>query len=127
MLLNFRPLLVSLSCLLHLASFPTLAMLFLVSRLPIAVSFQFRMMGSPADSRVVRFAVDVKPAVSFEESVAPDLGAEAIDGDEPAVSFGELLEPDKSVVANMRDMDGFYDSRSRVFTPLRSTKKHDEY
>ena len=44
MRLDFRPLLVSLPCLLHLASFPTLAMLFLVSRPPIAVSFAFRMM-----------------------------------------------------------------------------------
>ena len=72
---------------------------------------------SPADNRVVRFAVDVKPAMTFEDMLPPDLSVEAIDDDEPAVSFGELLQPDTSAVANMRDMDGFHDEPTTRFLP----------
>ena len=45
------------------------------------------------------------------------MSAEAIDYDEPAVSFGELLQPDMSAVAYMRDMEGFYDEPITRFLP----------
>ena len=77
----------------------------------------------------MRFAVDVKPAVSFEEILPPDLSAEAIDDDEPAASFGELLQPD--IYECRSKICGAWmvcaTNRSRVSSPLRSTKKLNEY
>ena len=65
----------------------------------------------------MRFAIDVKPAVSFEGIFPINPGVVAIDDDEPTVSFGKMLQPDMSVVANIRGMDGFYGEPITCFFP----------